>query len=57
MQIPKKILEQTMAKNIEMNKITTEIDEVYNHSSKYVTFDEQGNSIDEAQNHQNADVV
>ena len=46
-----------MAEKIEMNKITSDIDEVYNISSKYVTFDEQGNSIDEAQNHQNADVV
>ena len=46
-----------MAEKIEMSKITTKIDEVYNDSGKYVTFDEQGNSIDEAQNHQNADVV
>ena len=51
-----------MAEKIEMSQITTEIDEVYNDSGKYVTFDEQGNSIDDgrsvtAQNHQNADAV
>ena len=39
-----------MAENIDMNKITTEIDEVYNDSSKHVTFDEQGNSINYGSN-------
>ena len=47
-----------MAEKIEMSKVTTEIDEVYNDSGKYVTFDEHGNSIDDGksvtgQNHQN----
>ena len=51
-----------MAEKIEMSKITTDINEVYNDSGKYVTFDEQGNSIDDgrgvtAQIHQNADAV
>ena len=39
-----------MAEKIEMSKITTEIDEVYNDSGKYVTFDEQGNTIDGGRN-------
>ena len=39
-----------MAENIDMNKITTEIDEVYNDSSKHVTFDEQGNSFNNGRN-------
>ena len=39
-----------MAEKIEMSQVAPDLDEIYNESSKYITFDEQGNPTEDGKN-------